>query len=187
MIILDMVLIFNLISIRLPQVGKYFKVILLTVFVGFISNHIGNNIEYIKGHVYELSHQYKGPLDYLIPFIKDTYGDTEKLVIATNYEETSFMYYLGAKVIIGYVGNNLEQDSQMVPDIVIFRKGWRNLDPKIFIYFLSKNHYQRISFPVFDYKVNNIPELNLSPEYQHQFRTLNTENERMKVDIFLKK
>ena len=38
MIILDMVLIFNLISIRLPQVGKYFKVILLMVFVGFILN-----------------------------------------------------------------------------------------------------------------------------------------------------
>ncbi|MGZ6230541.1 MAG: hypothetical protein ACXWMO_07235 [Syntrophales bacterium] len=187
MIILDMVLIFNLISIRLPQVGKYYKVILLMVFVGFILNHIGKNIDYIEGHVYELSHQYKGPLDYLIPFIKETYGDTDKLVIATNYEETSFMYYLGSKVIIGYVGNNLEQDTRLEPDIVIFRKGWRNLDPKIFIDFLTRHSYQRVSFPVFDYKVNNIPELNLSPEYQHQFRTLNEENERMKVDIFLKK
>ncbi len=187
MVILDMVLIFNLISIRLPQVGKYFKVILLTVFVGFISNHIGNNIEYIKGHVYELSHQYKGPLDYVIPFIKDTYGDTEKLVIATNYEETSFMYYLKSKVIIGYVGNNLEEDMKMAPDIIIFRKGWRNLSPRIFIDFFMRHPYQRVSFPVVDYKMNNIPELNFSPEYQHQFRTLNTEDERMKVDIFLKK
>jgi hypothetical protein len=187
MVIVDTFLIFNLISIRLPQVGKYFKVILLMVFVGFILNHIGNNIEYIKGHVYELSYQYKGPLDYLIPFIKDTYGDTEKLVIATNYEETSFMYYLKSKVIIGYVGNNLEEDMKMAPDIIIFRKGWRNLSPKIFMDFFMRHRYQRVSFPVVDYKVNNIPELNLSPEYQHQFRTLNTEDERMKVDIFLKK
>ena len=134
-----------------------------------------------------MSHQYKGPLDYLIPFIKDTYGDTEKLVIATNYEETSFMYYLESKVIIGYVGNNLEEDTQMAPDIIIFRKGWRNLSPRIFIDFFMRHRYQRVSFPVVDYKMNNIPELNFSPEYQHQFRTLNTEDERMKVDIFLKK
>jgi hypothetical protein len=141
----------------------------------------------MEGHVYELFHQYKGPLDYLIPFIKEKYGETDKLVIATNYEETSFMYYLDSKVIIGYVGNNLEQDIQMVPDIVIFRKGWRNLDPRIFINFLSRYSYQRIFFPVVDYKVNNIPELNLSPEYQHQFRTLNTNDESIKVDIFLKR
>jgi hypothetical protein len=148
--------------------------------------NVYRNIEYIEGHVYELFHQYKGPLDYLIPFIKEKYGETDKLVIATNYEETSFMYYLDSKVIIGYVGNNLEQDIQMVPDIIIFRKGWRNLDPKIFINFLSRYSYQRIFFPVVDYKVNNIPELNLSPEYQHQFRTLITGDERMKVNIFLK-
>jgi hypothetical protein len=187
MIILDLVLIFNLISIRLPRGGKYYKVILLMVFVGFILNHIGKNIDYIEGHVYELSHQYKGPLDYLIPFIKETYGDTDKLVIATNYEETSFMYYLGSKVIIGYVGNNLEQDTRLEPDIVIFRKGWRNLHPKIFIDFFLRQSYQRKSFPVFDYKLNNIPELNCSPEYEHQFKTLDTEDERVKVDIFLKR
>ena len=97
------------------------------------------------------------------------------------------MYYLKSRVIIGYVGNNLEQDMQMVPDIIIFRKGWRNLNPKIFVDFLGRRRYQRVSFPVFDYKVNNIPELNLSPEYQHQFKTLNTENERIKADIFLKR
>jgi hypothetical protein len=74
------------------------------------------------------------------------------------------MYYLDSKVIVGYVGNNLEEDMQMVPDIVIFRKGWRNLDPKIFIDFLVRRRYERISFPVVDYKVNNIPELNLSPD-----------------------
>jgi hypothetical protein len=187
MIILDVALVYNLISLYPSPMIKYCKVMLLVVFAGFVLTNIGKNVEYLKGHVYELSHQYKGPLDYLIPFIKDTYGDTEKLVIATNYEETSFMYYLKSKVIIGYVGNNLEEDMKMAPDIIIFRKGWRNLSPKIFIDFFTRHYYQRVSFPVFDYKVNNISELNLSPEYQHQFETLNTENERMKVDMFLKK
>ncbi len=185
-IILDMVLIFNFVSARWPRGAKYYKIILLIVFVGFNWNYIGRNFEYIKGHIYELSHQYKGSLDYLIPFIKQTYGDTDRLVIATNYEETSFMYYLNSKVIIGYVGNNLEQDRRLVPDIIIFRKGWRNLDPKIFVDFLMRDRYQRISFPVVDYTVNNIPELNLSPAYQHQFRTLDASDERMKADIYVK-
>ncbi len=187
MIILDIALVNHLISLRPARGIKYYKIILLIVFAGFILTNIGRNIEYIRGHVCELSHQYKGPLDYLIPYIKQTYGKAAGLVIATNYEETSFMYYLGSKVIIGYVGNNLEEDMQVVPDIIIFRKGWRNLNPKIFINFFEKQQYQRVSFPVVDYKVNNIPELNLSPEYQHQFKTMNTGNERMKVDIFLKK
>jgi hypothetical protein len=187
MIIFDLVLVYNMISLQPPHWVQYYKVLLLVGFIGLISINVSRNIGYLEGHVYELFHQYKGPLDYLIPFIKERYGDTDKLVIATNYEETSFMYYLDSKVIIGYVGNNLEQDIRMVPDIVIYRKGWRDLDPKIFIDFLSQHPYQRISFPVFDYRVNNIPELNLSPEYQHQFRTLTTEDERMKVNIFLKK
>ena len=187
MIILDVALVYNLISSRPPRGIKYYKIILLIVFAGFILTNIGRNIEYIRGHVYELSHQYRGPLDYLIPFIKERYRDTDKLVIATNYEETSFMYYLESKVIIGYVGNNLYEDTQAIPDIVIFRKSWRNLDLKIFIDFLAKHPYERISLPVFDYTMNNIPELNFSPEYKHQFQTLETQDEKMKVDIFLKR
>jgi hypothetical protein len=187
MIILDMALVYHFILLQAPRGIKYYKVIFLIVFVGFISANISKNIEYLKGHGYELLHQYKGPLDYLIPFIKKTYESTEELVIATNYEETSFMYYLDSKVIVGYVGNNLEQDIRMVPDIVIYRKDRRILDPRIFIDFLRRHHYQRVSFPVFDFKANNMPELNCSPADQHQFQTLNTEDERMKADIFLKR
>jgi hypothetical protein len=187
MIILDMILVYNLMSLYPSLKIKHCRVILLIVFAGFILTNIVKNVEYLKGHIYELSHPYKGPLDYLVPFIKETYGDTEKLVIATNYEETPLMYYLDSKVIIGYVGNNLEQDTRTVPDVIIYRKGWRNLDPKIFTDFLARHRYRRISFPVVDYTVNNIPEFNLSPAYRHQFRTLVTEDERMKVDIFLRR
>jgi hypothetical protein len=143
-------------------------------------------MEYFSGHIYELSHQYKGPLDHLIPFIKENYEDTDKLIIATNYEETSFMYYLDSKVIIGYVGYNLEKDLEIVPDIVVYRKGWKNF-PKIFISFLEKNTYERISFPVYDYKVNNIPDLIMPFEFKHQFYTLYTQDELNKVAIYLKR
>jgi len=188
MIILDVALAYNLISLSASLKFKYCRVILLIVFAGFVLTNIGKNIEHLKGHVYELFHQYKGPLDYLIPFIKETYGDTDGLVIATNYEETSFMYYLESKVIIGYVGNNLEEDTRAVPDIIVFRKGWGNLHRRIFLDFFERHRYQRVSFPVFDYKANNIPELNLWPALvQHQFQTLTTKDERMKVDIFLKR
>jgi hypothetical protein len=187
-IILDAALVYNLISLRRSPQYSCYKVVLLVGFIGLISINVSKNIEYLEGHVYELFHQYKGPLDYLIPFIKETYGDTDQLVIATNYEETSFMYYLESKVIVGYVGNNLEQDIGMVPDIVIFRKGWGSLNLNIFLDFLRKHRYQRVSFPVFDYKVNNIPELNFSPRlFKHQFRTLISGDERMKADIYLKR
>jgi uncharacterized membrane protein YuzA (DUF378 family) len=188
MIILDVALVYNLISLYRPLKIKYCRVILLIVFAGLVLTNIGKNVEHLKSHVYELFHQYKGPLDYLIPFIKETYGGTDELVIATNYEETSFMYYLDSKVIIGYVGNNLEEDIRAVPDIIVFRKGWGNLHRRIFLDFFGRHRYQRVSFPVFDYKVNNIPELNLWPALvQHQFQTLNTKDERMKVDIYLKR
>jgi hypothetical protein len=187
MIILDVALVYNLISLYPSPKIKYFRVILLIVFAGLVLTNIGKNVEHLKGHVYELFHQYKGPLDYLIPFIKETYGDTDELVIATNYEETSFMYYLKSKVIIGYVGNNLDEDTQAVPDIIVFRKGWGDLHRRIFLDFFGRRQYQRVSFPVFDYKVNNIPELNLRGLVEHQFRTLNTKDERMKTDIYLKR
>jgi hypothetical protein len=188
MFILDVFLVYNLISMRRSPKIKYYKVILLIVFAGFIFTNVSKRMEYIKGHVYGLTHPYRGPLDYLVPFIKETYVDTDKLVIAANYEETSFMYYLNSKVIIGYVGNNLEEDMQMVPDIVVFRKEWGNLHWKLFLDFLGRRRYQRASFPVFDYKVNNIPELNFPRSgLEHQFRTRYTRDERMKTDIYLKR
>jgi hypothetical protein len=188
MIIFDVALVFDLVSWRPSPRVKYYKVLFLVVFIGFISINISKNMEYLKGHVYELFHQYKGPLDDLIPFIKQTYGDTDKLVIATNYEETSFMYYLRSKVIIGYVGNNLEEDARAVPDVIVLRKGWGSLHRRVFLDFFGRHHYQRVSFPTFDYKVNNIPELNFPQSgLKHQFRTLYAADERLKTDIYLKR
>jgi hypothetical protein len=159
---------------------------MLVIFIGFIVFNISTNREDIEGHVYELFHQNKGPLDYVIPFIQHKYKDTEHLVIATNYEETSFMYYLNAKVIIGFVGNNLEEDSHAIPDIIIYRSSWGNFTDR-FEAFLEARQYVRISFPGVDYPTNNIPELmKWLPKFAHRFRTEETWDEGKKVDIYLR-
>jgi hypothetical protein len=183
-VIVDLALVYNVLS-RSPLPGPvYWKTALVIACAGLIAANVANNREHLRGHIYELSHPYQGPLDYLIPFIQKNYPDTGNLVIATNYEETSFMYYLGAKVTVGFVGNNLDQDALIQPDIIIFRKVWGN-HAEVFDKFLKKRPYVRIAFPVFDYPVNNIPELNFSPSFEHQFRTLNVEDEKRKVDMYV--
>lgn len=137
------------------------------------SLRLPHNLSYIKGHVYEMVHPYKGHLDYMIPYIRMRYPDTSTLVIAANYEETSFMYYLDAKVTIGYVQSNIENDMRYQPDVIYFNPQWSwGQAPRILDQFLAHGKYGRAQFPVARYRVNNIPEVNLEPEINHQFRTL---------------
>ncbi len=143
----------------------------ILIFSGLFIYNLSNNFKNIKGHVYELSHQYKGPLDYTIPYIKEKYPKSDTLVIAANYEETSYMYYLKSKVIIGYTGNNLREDSIIQPYIIAYRKPWGNY-VSIFERYLQNVPYESIKFPIKDNPVNNIPELNFMPAFNHQFETL---------------
>jgi hypothetical protein len=182
-ILIDLAVVFNFASQWRSPASVYCKRALIIIFMGFFVFNISTNEDNIEGHVYELSHQYKGPLDYVIPFIKENFTRTDSLVIATNYEETSFMYYLDAKVIVGFVGNNLEEDSRLIPDVIAFRKAWPNFR-ELFSAFLERAQYKRISFPGIDYPTNNIPELNWSPPFVHRFRTVETENEILKVEIY---
>jgi len=143
-------------------------------------------IKPVKGHLYELTHRYYGPLDFAIPYIQEKFKDPSKIIIATNYEENSYMYYLDSKTIIGYVGNNLKEDEKLEPDVIInrkffdFDKGYTD----IFDTFFSKNKYQKKNFPIFDYPFNNIPELNFTPS--HLFETKFTEKDAEKLYIYLK-
>jgi hypothetical protein len=182
MIILDLAVVYNLMAKREPAVKPYYRGVLVIIFIGFVFFNISRNYEYIKGHLYEMTHQYKGPLDYVIPYIKERYPDTKGLVIATNYEETSFMYYLGSKVTIGFVGNNMEQDSQIVPDIIFFRK-WHPKFSSVFKNFFTQREYELISFPVADYPVNNIAELNWAPPVHHLFETVWASHEMEKGEL----
>jgi hypothetical protein len=184
-VILDAAIIYNVISQWKPAVTLYCNGALIIIFTAFVLFNIYINKEHIEGHAYELFHQNKGPLDYVIPFIKNEYKDTERLVIATNYEETSFMYYLNSKVIVGFVGNNLEQDALIIPDVIVYRKTWGDFE-KLFSAWLATGYYNRIVFPVVEYPTNNIPELNWAPPFLHRFRTKETMDERAKLDIFLR-
>lgn len=144
-----------------------------------------NKVKHIENYIYELSHRYRGPLDFVIPYIKSNFENPERLVIATNYAELTYMYYLRSKVIIGYVGHNIKEELKMRPDIIIVRKRpaytnrWRMLDT-----FLQRDRYKKFSFRVFDYPVNNIPEID--GHLLHLFKTKMARSKRERLDIYVK-
>ncbi len=176
-LLFDVFNMFSLISnVRLASV-RIFVVVILLIMGGLFAAYGFNKIELLRNHIYELVHQYKGPLDYAIPYIQSNYKDTENLIIATNYEECSFMYYLGSKVIIGYVGNNLEEDMTMTPDIIIFRKRWAYTSKaEIFAPLFAKAGYKPVTFEVFDNPVNNIPQI--KGPVHHLFKTKMAKTEK---------
>jgi hypothetical protein len=185
-VILDLFLlldIFSLKSLQLISLRMYFILLLTSLLL--VVNVIRNS-DNLQGRVYEMTHRYKGPLDYTIPYIKSHYPKTSNLIIATNYEETSFMYYLKSKVLVGYVGNNLAEDSVMQPDILMYRKSWGNF-ANIFNKYVQQASYQALRFPVKDLPCNDIPELNFfNPEFNHQFYTQLPENAKDSTDLYLK-
>lgn len=147
----------------------------------FIHNQ-QEKMNHVTGHVHELFHQYKGPLDYVIPYIKNQYPKTEDLVIATNYEEFSYMFYLNSKVIIGFGEYNLAEDMKMRPDIIVFRNWWKD-NTTLLNNFLSKEKYRTIFFPVYDYPVNNIPEFDFNIPHLFQTKFASNRNQQLKMFI----
>lgn len=139
-------------------------------------------LPHITGHIYELTHQYKGPLDYAIPYIQNTFSSLEELTIATNYEELSYAFYLGSKVTIGYVGNNLAEDSTIQPDIIIMRNN-RNNFVDTFQLLLSKDTYSAVNLEIDDYDFNNIPELDLVKPHRYQTTFAKDENSQLKIYV----
>ena len=126
---------------------------------GSIGWAFSQNRQLIKGRLYEITHQYRGVLDFVIPTLQERYQHPERLVIATNYEETSYIYYLNCRVIVGFLTPNLSRDLLEKPDCIIYRSFWSTLtDSSIYNDFLGRDAYERVRFPVYDYGVNNIPE-----------------------------
>ena len=82
----------------------------------------------IEGRVYEMRHQYKGPVDYFVPYILEKYEHPEDLVVATNYAEPVSMFYLGSHVTVGFYGTDLDRDLTIQPDIIVPRPWKRNLE-----------------------------------------------------------
>jgi len=115
----------------------------------------------VEGRLAELAEPARGPLDYAIPFLAERYEHPEQLVIATNYEEYAFMYYLDSHVIVGLSLNNLRRERDLAPDVVIPRRRWprslRALGP-----FLRDGDWEEVRLPVADVHHNNVPALSAS-------------------------
>jgi hypothetical protein len=117
--------------------------------------------ESVRGRLHELGTPYAGPLDHAIPWLLAEVERPEELVIATNYEEYAFMYYLDAHVIIGLSGNNLRRDRKLEPDVVVPRRFWprslADLRP-----LLREGAWEEQAFPIADVHFNNVPALSRS-------------------------
>jgi hypothetical protein len=187
MMVLDLFIIFNYISLLIPaQKSRYLKIIFGLMFISVFSVNAQNKIPYLKGHIYEKFHQRKGPLDYTIPYILQKYPNPENLVIATDYEELCYVYYLNCRVLLGnLVYKNLEEALKESPDILIYRKRWKH-NPDPFNHFLKKAQYSELLFPVYDSPVNNITELDWIPDFNHLFKTKLAQNDKEKVKIYVK-
>ena len=132
----------------------------------------------LAGHVRSLATPVRGPIDFVVEWVREQYPEPERLVIATNYEEQALMYYLGSRVIIGFALNNLAADRALEPDLVIPRRRWRSSLPEV-VAFLRRGRWEPIALPVVDLHYNNIPALSRSrflPD-PHRFRTAVPERE----------
>lgn len=175
-LILDLFAIETILSSKKTIRGKILKILLTLLLIVSVFFSLPHKIQSLKLHCYELFHPYKGVLDYGIPFIQSLFKNPESLVIATNYEECSYMYYLKSKIIIGCNNINLREDLKSTPDLIIPRKQWKGNFSKIIEHFLKKSNYAAYYFPVYDFPVNNYPQLGYSLE--HLFKTKLTENEK---------
>lgn len=152
-----------------------------TLFITFVPS----KIVLLSNHFYEFIHQYKGPLDFAIPYIKANFKDPGRLTIATNYEEGSYMYYLGSKVVGGYVLNNYTEDKLAKPDIIIKRKSWNDRE-NFLSDFLKDGSFRNVVFDVYDYSFNNIPELSGYWPLTHLFKTKTAVNDSEKLSIYVR-
>jgi hypothetical protein len=155
------------------------------------------NLPFIEGRLYEMTNRYMGVLDYVIPYLDEQFPDPSRLIIATNYEETSYIFYLGSRVMIGFLNPDLDEDLQRglpeQPDAIIFRRFWGNAQTEeIFNFLLARANYQAVTFPVFDYGFNNIPEVvHWTPETGwewglHYFATETTTDPDLQTILFLR-
>ena len=185
-LLIDVFIVYELISnINVLKVKRGFSRIALFVITILFLFCVLNKAENIKNHIYEITHRYKGPIDYIIPYIQSTFKNTENLVIATNYEGCSYMYYLGSKVVVGYIGVTFKSMPMPDPDIVILRKRFSYTE-KILKNIIRKGKYRKVAFPVYDYPVNNTPELN-DPYHPHLFKTKMAKNKNEELVVYIKK
>ncbi len=145
----------------------------------------GERVPVLRERVYELFHKNVGPMDYAVAFVQRSYPDPSRLVIATNYEECVLQYYLGSKVTVGFVGNNLKEDMKIVPDIIIGRKRWAYTNEPM-LRLMERAEYRIKTFWIVDTATNTVPEVG-GREIVHRFRTPRTGSDRQALHIRVRK
>jgi hypothetical protein len=141
----------------------------------------------LRGRIAEIRTPYRGPLDFAVPYLLAAFPHPEQLVVATNYEEQAFMYYLGARTIVGTSLNNLLADRELAPDVVVPRRRWpkslRELAP-----YLRRGEWREVRLPVRDTHWNNVPALSRSrfvPD-PHRFETPATDDPEAQLVLYLR-
>jgi hypothetical protein len=188
--LLDIYIVFkylsNLAIVKDKQISgkaKFSRIAFILLWLLAFAPNISAKMDYEGKYITQINNQLKGPLDYTIPYIKENYKKPEDLVLATDYEELSYIFYLDCRIVLGYTNKNLKQDLTYTPDLMIFRKQWGH-NPKYFNEYFQRAKYNRISFPVFDAAVNNITELDFV--FPHYFETRMAANDNEKADILVK-
>jgi len=184
-IVLALFTIYKLISINYgSKGGKSWRELFIYLLIPIVfANYLGK-ISLIKGHVYELTHRYQGPLDFIIPYLQKIYKDPSQLIIEASHEQISYMYYLNSRVIYDYNPLSSENTLAVIPDVIV---PVNFMVPEEFSVkvdkLLKENKYRKVSFPIYDYPANNIPELSIS--LRHLFKTKLPEKESDQVYIYL--
>jgi len=144
----------------------------------------------LAGRLVEVSQPYRGPLDSIIPALRERYADTRDLRIATNYEAEAYMYYLGSRVVGRFHAGTEEADAaerSVTVDVVIPRKR----QPRSFAQvrgYLEQGRFVEHGLPVADLPYNNIPELYRGRvlDTTHLFRTQRSPGGRGSVSYFIR-
>lgn len=141
----------------------------------------------LEGRIAELRVPVRGPLDFIIPRLQELREDPTSLVIATNYETSAYVVYLGSRMLIGYTGVNLAEDVEAAPDAIILRKRIPRYHAELAAY-RQREQFVRESYPVKDLPFNNISELTPGPGLQvlHQFSTPTPAREDEAADIWIR-
>jgi len=118
------------------------------------------------GRIAELRDPVRGPIDHVVTHLLERYEDPSRLVIATNYESTPLMFYLGSQLMVGYTAWEPPSGNERLelPDVVIPRRTWPRNMPYL-QWIVDSGSYEIQTLPVGDWPTNTSPELS-SPAQQ---------------------
>lgn len=139
----------------------------------------------LAGRLAELATPVRGPLDFVVPYLAARYPHPEALVIATNYEATPLMVYLGSRVIVGTHGLDVPREGGPPPDVVFPRRWWRP-GLRELSRLLARGRFERHTFPIPDLPYNGNPSLSPStriPEL-HRFRTARLREGQRSLELY---